>query len=327
MTIPKKLSDLATVALSLLLTCLAIHAVAQPDAPPGITEGVDYPWLSEHYRDHPLAGKIWHSASGQFVDEGTLKEALNRNSILLLGEKHDNPDHHALRLSLLRPLINDNTVALVALEMMSSAQQPALSDIDPLMAADHDALQTHLQWDTQGWPWSTYESLLLTLIHAGVPMRAANIDRNDITSIYRGESAAHNTRQVLNESQLAQLHTDIDVSHCGMLPESQFPNMVRIQQARDQRMADSLMYEGDSNSGSGKRVLIAGNYHIRHDLGVPNYLPYHASAPLAVAFLEVDTEKPRPTDYLPHTASQAPYDFVWFTPAVRIDDYCADMGQ
>jgi uncharacterized iron-regulated protein len=323
----KKLCDLVLGFASLLLVWFSSPGLAQTDTQLSLGEIKDRQWLSEHYRDHPLVGKIWHSSTAQFVDEATLRDALRHQGVLLLGEKHDNPDHHALRLSLLRPLLNDGATALVALEMMASSQQAVLDDPDTLITANSDALQAQLQWDTHGWPWSIYEPLLLSIIQAGVPMRAANLERTDAARVYRGDSDALSVRQPLSENQLAQLHVDIDISHCGMLPEGQLANMVRVQQARDQHMADSLMHEAKDPAALGRRVLIAGNYHIRHDLGVPNYLPDHAPEPVAVAFLEVDAAKITPIDYLPQISPQVTYDFIWFTPAVRIDDYCADIRQ
>lgn len=295
------------------------------------SDSSDSSWVSEHHRDHALVGKIWSTATAQFVDEATLRDALDQHDILLMGEKHDNPDHHRLRLFLLQPLLTQSAVSIVALEMMTSTQQPALDQPEILKATSAQELQTHLQWDAQGWPWPVYEPLLLAIIQADVPMRAANLDRPEVMAIYRGDAAASNTSgsaQPLKQSQLDQLYTDIDISHCGMLPESQFPNMVRVQQARDQRMADSLAQPLESTAQAiGKRVLIAGNYHIRHDLGVSNYLPDDAPSALAVAFLEVDADKPNANDYLPQVLPQAAYDYIWFTPAVRIDDYCADMQR
>ena len=44
--------------------------------------------------------------------------------------------------------------------------------------------------------------------------------------------------------------------------------MVRVQQARDYSMAQSMAAPDDSEIA----VLVAGNYHARQDLGVPNYL-------------------------------------------------------
>ncbi len=108
-----------------------------------------------------------------------------------------------------------------------------------------------------------------------------------------------------------------------MLPAAQIPPMVRVQQARDQHMANALTTPGDFS----RRILLAGNFHIRHDLSVPNYLPDEFERPLALAFLEVDPAALLVSDYLSDAAGDLVYDFIWFTPAIRGDDYCADLEQ
>lgn len=122
---------------------------------------------------------------------------------------------------------------------------------------------------------------------------------------------------------MQRLHQEIDESHCGMLPESQFAAMVAVQQARDAAMAQSL--RGDAASASGVRVLIAGNFHARRDLGVPNYIGAEQGELISVAFLEVSKESVQAREYLESFSAAMPYDYVWFTPALAAQDYCASL--
>ena len=68
--------------------------------------GGSFPWQSELYTAHELIGRIWDSRRGQFVTDTELWDTLLESSYVLLGEKHDNPDHHALQLRVLQALIN-----------------------------------------------------------------------------------------------------------------------------------------------------------------------------------------------------------------------------
>jgi uncharacterized iron-regulated protein len=114
-------------------------------------------------------------------------------------------------------------------------------------------------------------------------------------------------------------------SHCGQLPDDQIPAMARIQQARDQAMADSL--EQVATGQGGLRVLLAGNYHVRRDVGVPAYLSDDIDV-VTVAFLEVEGDSMTPADYLPPTSGALPvWDYIWFTPATEEEDYCAGFSQ
>ena len=160
-------------------------------------------------------------------------------------------------------------------------------------------------------------------------MTAANINAEKMMQVY-SEALPASIQGVLDAPTLEQLNVDIDASHCGLLPASQFPAMVRVQQSRDYTMANSM-----STPESGKlSVLIAGNYHIRQDLGVPNYLraqdrrdnddPRHDSV-VSLSFTEVDPEAANPQEYLQQFGETKAFDFIWFTPAVSNEDYCASL--
>jgi len=284
-------------------------------------------WLSPFHADHILTGQIWHSESGSFISQQDLLDAISGATVLLLGEKHDNPDHHHLRLALVTRLLEGKNIELLAMEMFTASQSELLSRLTSSAAADHNNdLREYLQWDEQGWNWNFYQPLLQTVLTADVAVVAANIDRESVLAIYRSDEPV-TASNPLNEKQLEQLSEDIDNSHCGLLPPSQFPAMVRIQQARDRQMAHALMQgRSDTPAGAGMRILIAGNYHIRRDLGVPNYLSDLQAESVSVAFLETDPDLTDPHAYLKQFSETLPYDFIWFTPAIRNDDYCAEMA-
>jgi uncharacterized iron-regulated protein len=275
-------------------------------------------WQSPLHQDHALVGKIWLPAENQFISRDGLLLRLASHPLLLLGEKHDNPDHHRLRLELLKDLISPDSNSLLVLEMMTRDQQPAIERLTGTsLPTESDSLVSQLAWDTDGWPWQFYGPAVMLAFERDVQLRAGNINTGDVMQIYQDDTP-HNS-QPLNTEQIAQLERDIDSSHCGMLPSSQFPAMVRVQQTRDQQMSTALLPGDDVFD---QRILLAGNYHIRHDLGVPNYL---SQRPLSVAFLEVDPEYTAPAPYSQAFSETLPYDVIWFTPALRQNDYCADM--
>ena len=78
------------------------------------------------------------------------------------------------------------------------------------------------------------------------------------------------------------------------------------------------------------KILIAGNYHARKDLGVPKYLMANdmslaADSIVSVSFMEVNSNETEPTAYLEMSGDMASHDFLWFTPAVSEEDYCASL--
>ena len=73
-------------------------------------------------------------------------------------------------------------------------------------------------------------------------------------------------------------------------------------------------------------VLIAGNGHVRADLGVPLYLGAAARRDVVtVAFLEVDADAREPDIARRVTEARQSYDYLWLTDAVYRPDPCASM--
>jgi uncharacterized iron-regulated protein len=286
-------------------------------------------WESELYADHALVGRIWDSANDQFVDPAQLATAILGASYLLLGEKHDNPDHHALQQSMLEYYIQRNAVTNIAFEMLDSNSQELLDNIQAESLTNLADLKDYLEWDEEGWDWSFYGPMLYAALNARIPISAANISAETMMQVYAEPELAE-VEGVLAAHIMQQLNTDIDESHCGMLPASQFPAMVRVQQSRDNVMAQSL---GQLVPETGKtNLLIAGNYHIRQDLGVPNYLlAQNASLTkdqiISVAFMEVDEQAMEPAEYLQQFGEVGAFDYIWFTPAISNEDYCASLRQ
>ena len=284
-------------------------------------------WQSQLHTEHALVGMIWDSQADKFIAVDELFSRVEGVSYLLLGEKHDNPDHHALQLRALDHVLQTDNVSTVSFEMMSSEQQPLLRNLSLRPRNSLEQINEYLQWDNDGWNWDYYSPLLNSAIQANVLINAANISNEEMMRVYGAPTAAE-IEGVLDEQTMMALEKDIDDSHCGLLPESQFPAMVRVQQARDFAMAGSLA----SNTDKQLQVLIAGNYHIRRDLGVPNYLlnkqsNLEESQIVSLAFMEVDEASNDPADYLQQFGTVKAYDYIWFTPAVSAEDYCASLRQ
>ena len=282
-------------------------------------------WESPLYANNPLVGRIWHGTSEQFVEIQHLVNAIESASYLLLGEKHDNPDHHLLQLMVLNHVIEQMRVANVAFEMMDSDDQAALDQISQHNLTTLESLKAYLGWDEEGWNWEFYGPLILTLVQAKIPLAAANITDATMSQVY-GEETSSERASILDEIGLQQLYVDIDESHCGLLPESQFPAMVRVQQARDYNMANNMaILELGKLS-----VLVAGNYHVRRDVGVPNYLLARESHLrrediVVLSFMEVEQGEDDPASYLQESKTQPAFDYVWFTPAISNEDYCTSL--
>ena len=282
-------------------------------------------WQSRLYVDHVLVGKIWDSANQEFVSIEEFTSAIEESRYLILGEKHDNPDHHELQLAILNHLLDLNLVSLVAFEMMDSDSQERLDTLHSAKNQDSEALKEYLQWDEEGWEWLFYGPLIYSAYSSGVSIKASNLSNSRMMEIY-GLSELPPELDIFDDITRRRLASDIDESHCGLLPESQFPSMIRVQQGRDYSMASSL----SSGKDELMKILIAGNYHARKDLGVPKYLMANdlrleADSIVSVSFMEVNLSETEPTAYLEMLGDMASHDFLWFTPVVSEEDYCASL--
>tara|TARA_R100001377_G_C3193517_1_gene111594 strand:+ start:184 stop:1125 length:942 start_codon:yes stop_codon:yes gene_type:complete len=302
-------------ALPLLLALTFSACSAVPQAPFGA-------WEAPLHRHHALVGTVWSVREEQSISAEQFLQRLGAARFVILGEKHDNPDHHKLQRYVLAQLDASKSLDRVSFEMLDSSQQGAIDSLNPAIISSFDELRSALSWDAQGWDWSFYGPLVQDSLLAGATVRSANISNDEMMAVYAAAPNAANDG-ILDAAQMQRLHQEIDESHCGMLPESQFPAMVAVQQARDAAMAQSLLSEGGSSDGV--RVLIAGNFHARRDLGVPNYVGLEQGALISVAFLEVSPESGRAQEYLESFSANAPYDYVWFTPALAVQDYCAGL--
>ncbi len=267
-------------------------------------------WQAPRLQDHPDAGRIISLATGTELGLQELVGELAAAPLVLLGEKHDNPDHHRLQLWLLQQLELQREQGSLVLEMLTDAQQPAVEQVREKLAAGTEvaSLTKALDWNP-GWNWQHYGPVVEYAIRQSWPLRAGNLDRDALMSIYRNPTAVPSgpagEQQVQDE--LAEIILE---AHCGKLPERQVPAMVAVQQQRDLRMARALLDAPEPG------LLIAGSYHVRKDLGVPLYLQEELPEQdyLVLIFLEAG-----------QTITPAMADYVWYTPATEEKDYCADL--
>jgi len=59
-------------------------------------------WQSPHLRDHPLTGRFYAPGDASFLNEADALDRLGAVKYILLGETHDNPDHHGLQARVIR---------------------------------------------------------------------------------------------------------------------------------------------------------------------------------------------------------------------------------
>jgi len=269
-------------------------------------------WQAPEAREHADLGVIMDLRSGTQLTPQQLVEQLAVAPRVLVGEQHDNPDHHALQLWLLRALAAQRPQGSLLLEMLAPSQQPAVEQVRAAYAegqAPADLFQA-LNWQA-GWDWGLYGAVVGYAVQQPWPLLSANLERSEIMQIYAQKpalSGAASNSAVVQKALLEQIRQ----SHCGLLPESQLPAMLAVQQQRDRRMAEAL------RDAPQPALLFAGAYHVRRDLSVPLHLQdLGAAGGIQVLVLaEAGSEV---------TAAQG--DFVWFAAAQPEEDHCAVLRR
>ena len=258
----------------------------------------------------PPDGEIVDLRSGQLLSAHDLVERLADIPRVIVGEQHDNPEHHQVQLWLLQALAQQRAQGSLLLEMLTEDQQVAVDRMHATASGQWpEDLPQALSWQS-GWDWSLYGPIVRYALAQPYPMLAANLTKTQVGQIYRQPPVMEGQRSTAPAVSEALL-TQIRQSHCGMLPESQMAPMLAVQQQRDRHMAERLL------AAPAPAMLLAGAYHARLDIGVPLHVQdLGAKAPRVLILAQKG-------DVL--DAGSA--DYAWYTVARPAPDYCAQMRQ
>ncbi len=229
---------------------------------------------------------------------------------------HDNAAGHALRHDLLAALLARGDRPALLMEQFDREHQAALDAASrppghpspAALDAQVDAVVLAGQ-GAAGWHWPFYRPTIRLALAHGLPILAANVSRAEARTVMQQGLAATGWRaEVPDDTGQAQADA-IEASHCGQLTAASAKRLALAQVARDQFMARLVA----QHAGRGV-VLLAGNGHVRADIGVPRWLaPEQRARTQVVGMLE------------PGDASAAAYDTVLPTAAQARPDPCAGM--
>ncbi|MHC8357466.1 ChaN family lipoprotein [Pseudomonas sp. LB3P81] len=257
----------------------------------------------------PVVGEIRDVRSGQTLTAQELVQRLAKPSRLIVGEQDDNRDHHELQRWLLRVLGEQRPQGSLLLEMLTPDQQLRVDDVRHTSTLPAD-LSGALAWEP-GWDWNLYGPVVRFALSQPYPLLAANLDTVEVRAFYTRPPTLSGARA--NAAPVkAELLAQISDSHCGLLPASQMPAMLAVQQQRDRRMAERLL------AAPTPSLLFAGAYHARKDVGVPIHV-LDLGAPEAPTVLMLAQQG--------NEVTEAMADYVWYTPATPAPDYCAEMRK
>lgn len=312
--------------------------------------------IARHDQETPLTCRNF-SSDGREVRWLELAEKLGTAQYVLLGEVHDNPDHHRLRAALITELAGAGKTSFKAgppfkprspalvFEHIGADKQAALDKYSLMIEAAREGedietavaeLLVWLEWENSGWPaGSLFKPLFVAArsgrlaIYPGDPQRGKvrAVARAGMPALADTERARLGLDAPLPASQQAALLDELEASHCGLMPKSAFGNMAVSQRYRDAHLAAAVVAAAATH---GRAVLLAGNGHVRSDRGVPYYLRQMAPDRkiAAVLFLEVQDGKTDPAAYVERGPGGQPIaDYIVLTPRADRPDPCEAMRR
>jgi uncharacterized iron-regulated protein len=238
-------------------------------------------------------------------------DALSGADIVILGETHDNPHHHAGQaraIAALRP-------AALVWEMLTEAQARRM----PERREDARQVAGALGWEGTGWPdFSLYFPLVQaagSARHYGAAVPRAEARRafaEGAAAVFAGDAAAYGLADPLDAADQAAREAEQFDAHCAAMPMDMMRGMVEAQRLRDAELARVALLALAETGGP--VVVIAGSGHARRDQGIPAAVS--AAAPgvgvLSLAFLEAPPAAPL-------------WDLWLVTPPAERDDPCAAL--
>lgn len=313
-----------------LAICLFVAGILLPATASG-------QWITTVEADHPLVGKIWRPATKQFVTRTQLEGDAAKADFALLGETHNNDDHHRLQAALLRVMTAAGRRPAVVFEVLREDKQAEIDRWRSSKPADAAGLGPAVGWrDPGSSPWPDYRAIADIAIARALPIRAGFPSRKLTGEIHRkglntlGAARVKRLRldEPLSDPIAKTMRSELFEGHCKLLPASAMTPMLGVQRARDAILADNLIQGASAKSIEGG-VLIAGTGHARTDHGVPMHLKRVAPGRsiVSIAFIQVVKGQTDPAWYATGFSGVLPFDYVWFTPRADNRDHCAELKK
>ena len=199
-------------------------------------------------------------------------DAIGDARFIAIGERHDNPAHHAVQAEIVLAL----QPAGIAFEMIPQAGEKTVNRLRR-EGASRDQLAAALDWAESGWPdFAFYAPIMEAAPDAYIA--GGGLSRKSLSAIYAkgapGLGEEMTARYGLDEPlaadvEAAMLNEQYE-AHCGLLDRAKLSPMVAVQRAWDAAYAEAWRRAG--LHGEGPVVLICGNAHARLGSGAPAYL-------------------------------------------------------
>jgi uncharacterized iron-regulated protein len=250
--------------------------------------------------------------------------------LVYLGEAHDDPQHHARQVAVLRAVLAREARPAVAFEMLPENDQE-LVDGALLGQPSAEEAGRRLKWAARGWPdFSMYWPLFAEAGAYRLPVVAADLSPATTRLIARSGLRALGAEggglgsalppDPARETAIARV---IHEAHCGHFPQARMGSMVESWHARNVTMARRVLgaMDGRLREAPGapppRVVMIVGAGH-----QAPGGLPDQVAA-LRPGARQLVVELRRAGAATLAGGDGGPGEIVWLTPGPARGDPCA----
>lgn len=337
-------APLLLTSLVLMLVCaVPARACQLPDDNPSLLFGriiaswhetSKHPLVGQLYdpsKTQPDAQKAQYKADCQLADDYWIMA--RKPDFLLLGEIHDNPEHHRIRTSLFQ-------LGAVVTEHISIDRAPDFMRFQEMAKKTErtltlDDFKAWTSWGATGWTDDVARMLSDVTIQGKMPVYAGDVARAQIRRVSMEGAGAlplEDLKRLVLDAPLGEpldeaSLTEIEESHCKLMPREALHGMAYAQRYRDASLADALIKAADKHGSS---VLVGGNGHVRTDRGVAWYLRQRLpnKTIVSVSLIEVEDGQTDPDSYVPRDPDGKPAtDYILFTPKASRPDPCDEMRE
>jgi uncharacterized iron-regulated protein len=231
---------------------------------------------------------------------------LQNNRIILVGEHHNNKQHHIAQLQVIQALHNAGQKVAIGLEMFRNESQDAL---DRWVAGDIDEERfQEIYYDNWNFPWSAYRMIFEYARDQKIPMLGLNVPR-DITRQVSQKGFQSLTSQ--QKGKLSDVTCRVDQEYMNYIRKAfgahahgqlDFTYFCEAQLVWDNAMAIHTLDYLKKNPNS-IVIILTGTGHAQKG-AIPRQVRARSTQPLAVILPEI------PGKIDPNTISSKDADYI-----------------
>ncbi len=263
--------------------------------------------------------EIFILPEGDKISFSQLIDDLSRTRVILMGETHDQVEHHRIEMKVLQGLLEKGKDVAVGMEMFERSQQPILDHWSQGLLTEEEFLK-EVNWDTTwGMDYNLYKGILDEIKGQHLKVLGLNIERDLVRKVAHSgigglslEDKEKLPKMDLTDRQHRRYIASIYKSHHGGSAED-FEKFYEAQCLWDEAMAETFSQFLQSREGRGKTVLIfAGRGHVVFDFGIPKRSYRRTSIPYKTIVLK-EWSKEMSEDFVFAGNASSLANFLWIT--------------